>query len=458
MTAQVNAQRAVELARMRIAGKQYREALALLDEHADPAARHPHFANMAGEGYFAMGKYPQAQKLFDAACEAEPGNPGYAMNRAACAVYLGDTKTAQKIYRRLSKQQPRNQKVHYELSQLARAKDDKHIRQMLKLLKKNDPDPGKNVFLHYALGKEHEDLGRWKNAFHHYQTAGDAAKRLSGYDVREDVELMQAIARTCNADWLQDGASTGPGSDRTPVFVVGLPRTGTTLTDRILTSHPAVQGIGETQLLQMVLRNGQKAGNMIGITPQLIDAAAARPAAEIGTAYLEAIAHKLGDAAWFVEKLPENFLYLGFIAKAWPQARIVLLERHPLDACFAMYKQSYFRFAYSLDDLAQYYVAWDQLRAHWLATLGDRIVELEYEALVRDSDAEIRSLLDRLGLPFDGACLDFTRNRAPVATASSVQVREKVHSRSVGKWRRFKTQLEPLRAHLAEAGIDLAEE
>ena len=448
---------AIELARLQIATNRYAAATTLLDEYAGAALQHPHYANMAGEGYFAMGKYDQAQSLFDTACVAQPDVAGYAMNRAAAAVYLGDIDTAREIYRSLLQRHPRNQKVHYELSQLARAKNDKHIRQMQKVLKKNDPDPAKNVFLHYALGKEYEDLGRWKRAFHHLQTAGDAAKRVSGYNVHEDVELMQAIAASCTREWLQQEPVTQATSERVPVFVVGLPRTGTTLTERILSSHPLVQSIGETQLLQMVLRDGNSAGNAIGITPQLIEAAAARNAKEIGDAYLDAVTHKLGDETWFVEKLPENFLYLGFIAKAWPQARIVHLRRHPLDACFAMYKQPYFRFAYALDDLADYFVAYDRLRTHWQQLLGDRVVEVEYEALVADSDIEIRALLERLGLPFDTACLDFNRNRAPVATASSVQVREKVHSRSVGKWQRFAVQLEPLRARLVAADIDLGE-
>jgi len=131
----------------------------------------------------------------------------------------------------------------------------------------------------------------------------------------------------------------------------------------------------------------------------------------------------------------------------------VHLRRNPMDACFAMYKQSFFKFAFTLDDLARYYVAYDRLSRHWREHLGDRIVEVEYEALVSDPDGQIRSLLERLGLDFEPACLDFHLNTAPSATASTVQVREKAHTRSVLRWKKFERQLQPLRDSLQAAGI-----
>jgi hypothetical protein len=170
---------------------------------------------------------------------------------------------------------------------------------------------------------------------------------------------------------------------------------------------------------------------------------------------MDAVSHRLDESPFFIEKLPENVLYLGFIAKAWPNAKIVHLRRYPMDACFAMYKQSYFRFAYSLDDLGEYYMAYDRLSRHWRETLGSRMIELNYEDLVSDQEAQTRRLLDGLGLAFEEACLHFDANAAPVATASSVQVREKVHSRSVQKWKKFEAQLQPLRKKLEDGGVQL---
>jgi len=158
----------------------------------------------------------------------------------------------------------------------------------------------------------------------------------------------------------------------------------------------------------------------------------------------------------FIDKLPFNFLFLGFIAKAWPDAKIIHLVRNPMDSCFSMYKQVFtwaYKFSYSLEGLGQYYVAYDRLRNHWRALLGNRMIEVEYEALVADQETQTRILLDKLGLEFEQACLEFDRNEAPSATASSVQVREKVHTRSVNKWTYFARHLQALREHLEGAGI-----
>ena len=157
----------------------------------------------------------------------------------------------------------------------------------------------------------------------------------------------------------------------------------------------------------------------------------------------------------FVEKYPLNYLYLGFVARAFPDAPVVHLRRNPMDACFAMYKQSFFRFAYTLEDLGDYYIAYDRLARHWREHLGSRLVELSYESLVSEPEREIGTLLQRVGLEFEASCLDFHLNEAPSATASTVQVREKAHTRSIGRWRQFESQLSPLREKLEAAGIEI---
>jgi hypothetical protein len=187
----------------------------------------------------------------------------------------------------------------------------------------------------------------------------------------------------------------------------------------------------------------------------IIEAAAKHDVSRIGQAYLDAISYRLGDTPMFIEKLPENVLYLGFIARTIPDARIILQVRNPLDACFAMYKQSYFRFAYSLDDLGRYYVAYHRLVRHWQELLGDRLIEVHYEAMVSDQENQTRRLLERMGLEFEDACLSFEKNVQASNTASTVQVREKVHTRSVRRWTRYEKQLQSLREYLENAGIDV---
>jgi hypothetical protein len=245
-------------------------------------------------------------------------------------------------------------------------------------------------------------------------------------------------------------------AERTPIFIVGLPRTGTTLTERILSSHSQVESVGETLFMQMVLRRESGVESVERMTPAMIETAAGKDMERIGAGYLDAVRYRLGTKPMFIDKYPENFLYLGFIAKALPNAHIVHLRRNPMDACFAMYKQVFtwaYKFSYSLEGLGRYYVAYDRLVRHWRATLGSRFIEVEYEALVAAQESQTRALLERLGLGFEQACLDFEKNVTASTTASSVQVREKIHTRSVDRWRHFERHLAPLRAHLERAGI-----
>jgi len=445
---------AIELASQNVTLNRYGDARDLLDRYSADLHDSPHYLDMAGQAYFSMGMYEAAWPLYERAASLQPDVEVLQVHLASCAVYLGKIDMAKAVYRKILKKHPKHQQTHYDLAQLERARDDRHIKKMLKVLQKASGVAANNVYLYYALGKEYEDLGKWQDAFRYYEKAGAAVKSVANYDVADDVALMAKIANTCTTEWLRDAPSTVE-TEQTPIFIVGLPRTGTTLTDRILTSHSRVQSAGESQLLQMVLRDGTRAGNQIGITDTQIENAARRDPAEIAAEYLKALQHRLGDETYFIEKLPENVLYLGFIAKAWPNAKIVHLRRHPMDACFAVFKQSFFRFAYSLDDLAAYYLAYDRLSMHWRKRLGSRMLELNYEDLVANQESQTRRLLDGLGLEFEEACLHFERNMAPVATASSVQVREKVHTRSVGKWKKFEEQLQPLRERLEQGGVTI---
>lgn len=445
---------AIELATHDLKLNRYNEARDLLQQYKSQLNGNPLYLDMAGQAYFDMGRYEKAWPLLEQACQLNPNVDLYQAHMASCAVYLGKIDAAKTIYKNILKRHPRHQKTHYDLAQLEGAKNDKHIEKMLKVLKKSDLAPEQNVYLYYALGKEYEDLGKWRDSFRYYEKAGNAVKSVANYDVADDVTLMDHIVEVCSSAWLQDAPSVIKSS-KTPIFIVGLPRTGTTLTDRILSSHSKVRSAGESQLLQMVLRDGSRAGNQIGMTPALIDAASRRDPVEIARAYVEAVQHRLGDEPYFIEKFPENVLYLGLIAKAWPDAKIVHLRRHPMDACFALYKQSFFRFAYTLHDLAEYYLAYDRMSRHWREILGTRMLEVNYEDLVADPEAETRRLLDNLGLEFEENCLSFELNAAPVATASSVQVREKVHTRSVARWKKFEKELQGLRERLLQGGIQV---
>jgi tetratricopeptide (TPR) repeat protein len=449
---------AVELADQHVIARRNGEAAALLSRYERFLGNSPRYLDYAATVYSNIGLHDRAWPLYRRANELQPGMPLFEANLAACSVYLGKIDEARALYQKLLERNPTHQRNHYHLSRLGRARDTRHVEQMKAVLQATRLPPAKNIFLHYALGKELEDLEQWDEAFAHYKAAGDAASSVSNYDVAADIALIDRIIEVCDAAWLAAGPAEVPTevSGRTPIFIVGLPRTGTTLTERILSSHSQVASIGETEFLQMVVRQVSGVPGIEGMTPAMITAAAQQDIGRVANGYLEAVRYRLGERPFFIEKLPFNFLYLGFIAKAFPHARLLHLRRHPMDACFAMYKQVFtwaYKFSYDLEALGQYYVAHDRLARHWHALLGARLVEVEYEVLVRDQERQTRRLLERLGLEFEPACLEFDRNAAASATASSVQVRERIHTRSVGRWKQFERQLAPLRRILADAGI-----
>jgi hypothetical protein len=200
---------------------------------------------------------------------------------------------------------------------------------------------------------------------------------VANYDVDTDLQLIDKIIEVCNKDWLAAGTNELPTdtSGKTPIFIVGLPRTGTTLTERILSSHSQVESVGETEFIQMVLRRDSGVESVEKMIPEMIEAMARKDIRLVSDGYLSAVNYRLGDKPMFIDKLPFNFLYLGFIAKAFPHARIIHLERNPMDSCFAMYKQVFtwaYKFSYTLERLGRYYVAYERLCNHWRDILGVR--------------------------------------------------------------------------------------
>jgi tetratricopeptide (TPR) repeat protein len=443
---------AIELAGQYQLTSRHADALQLIDAYRGRLGNSPMYLDMAGTICSRLGLHERAGPLYEEANRLQPGVESLQANLAACWVYLGRIDEAIAIYQELLRRFPHHQRHHHQLATLRRARDGSHIEQMKASLRATGYPPARNIFLYYALGKELEDLERWDEAFHYYRLAGDAAASVANYDVGQDEALIDRIIAECDAGWLAETPTRTPEGP-TPIFIVGLPRTGTTLAERILSSHSMVESAGETFFMPAAIQrcSGTAAGT--AMTADIIARAARCPIEAIGRAYLDAIGYRLGGKPMFIDKYPENFLYLGFIAKAFPHARLVHLRRDPMDTCFALYKQSFFRYAYTLEDLGRYYSAHERLERHWRALLGERLAELRYEELVADQEGQTRRLLECLGLPFEPACLEFQRNTTAVATASAAQVREQMHGRSVGKWRRFETHLAPLRERLAAAGV-----
>jgi len=449
---------AIELASLCQVFSRHSVAVALLKRYEPMLKNSPYYLDMAAATYSKLGLHDKAWPLYQDANTLQPNIDHFQANLAACAVNLGKIEQAKILYKGLLARHPEHQRNHYELSGLETAKDLDHADRMKEILDATRLPPEKNIFLYYAIAKELEDLGQWEEAFDYYLQGGDAATSVaaaSGYSVDSDIEIIDRIIETCTPDWLapEPGDPEPVKPAKTPVFIVGLPRTGTTLVERIISSHSHVESADETFFLQLAIRRVSGVDATHEMSTAIIDAAAQKNPEEIAETYLNAIEYRLGGWPLFIDKYPFNFLYLGFIAKAFPHARIVHLKRNPMDACFAMFKQSYFRQAYTLEDIGKYYIAYDRLCRHWQELFPGRVIEVEYEALVSDPERQTRQLLEELGLDFEQACLDFHLNEQPSATASKVQIREKAHTRSVNKWKNWEEQLQPLKNQLESAGI-----
>lgn len=447
---------AIELAQQYLFLLRHGDAYELLCTYEQQLNNSPLYLDMAARVFSGLGLHTRAWPLYQKANQLQPNIDMFRANLAACGVLLGKVKEAKSIFRDLANKYPQHQKNHYELSKLEKVKDSEHVDQMKEILNTTKSSPDKNIYMYYALGKELEDLGRWKEAFEYYKKAGDAVLSGANYDVADDIKVIENIINNCSADWLSTDAPLKPTkkTTKTPIFIVGLPRTGTTLVERILSSHSQIESADETFFMQMAIRHASGDGGINELNSKIIENAANKDIRLIAEHYMASIKYRLSDKPMFIDKYPYNFLYLGFIAKAFPNAHIVYLKRNPMDACFAMFKQSFFKFAYSLEDLGRYYVAQDNLRKHWQFVLKDRLIEIDYESLVTNQEASTKEVLSKLGLKFEQACLDFEKNPASSATASTLQVREKIHTRSVNKWKYFSNELTPLKQFLNQAGIN----
>ena len=317
-------------------------------------------------------------------------------------------------------------------------------------------DAASRMYLNLALAKELEDIGDYPRAFGHLTAGKAAGGEGRGYRSERDARLFAAIE-----DATRSMPAVAGSASEEAIFVIGMPRSGTTLVDRILSSHPHVHSAGELQNFGVVLKraSGSRTPELIDIdTVQRTNALDWR---KLGDAYIASTRPATSAKPRFVDKLPHNFLYAGFIARALPNARIVCLRRNPMDTCLGNFRQlfaqstPYYDYSFDLLDTGRYYLVFDRLMRHWRDTMPGRILELDYESLVDDQEGSTRRLLAHCGLDWDDACMRFNDNAAPVATASAVQVRQPLHRDALQRWKRYEPQLAGLRDLLERGGIHI---
>jgi tetratricopeptide (TPR) repeat protein len=401
----------------------------------------------------------RAQACFEKAVEREPDKAHYNANLALSLQANGDLDRAEQAFDRSIALNPADHEAWLHRSRLRKQQaDSNHVAALTARIAQGCGSWRSEMTLHYALAKEYEDLGDYPHSFSHLQKGASLRRSHMEHDSQADLDAMQAIAYHFSANYLQTSA---PASDSAePIFIVGLPRTGTTLVERILGSHSQVFAAGELNNFaenltrQVLALNNAKPTNR----EQFIEAATRIDYAALGEAYIDSTRPHTGDKPHFVDKLPLNFLYCGLILKALPNARIVHLTRNPMDTCFAVYKTLFkqaYPFSYDLKELGHYYLAYRQLMRHWHEAMPGRILDVSYEQLTSRLEHECRSLISYCGLPWENDCLNFHNNAAPSMTASLAQVRQPVYTSSIGRWLNYRAELRPLEAMLTQAGLDL---
>ncbi|MCP5477014.1 MAG: sulfotransferase [Lysobacterales bacterium] len=394
------------------------------------------------------GAHAEAVPAFRRAVELEPGKPAYFYNLGAALQFIGEFGDAETAYRSALALDPEQPRVWSALAQLRKAPfSEAEVEWLRQRIAQSTTDADAQLHWCHALAKQREDQGNQSEAWG-LLGLGKAAKRASlDYRFADDARLFERVTEVCTRPFCEAGG--GHASDE-PIFIVGMPRTGTTLVERILSSHPQVYAAGELSHFSLALKRVSRTHGARVLDADTLAAAADVDLAEVGRMYLDSTRPRTGHTPRFIDKMPLNFFYAGIIRRALPGARILCLKRHPLDAIVSNYRQlfatgfAYYNYAYDLLDTARYWQAFDGLCRHWSQTLGEAWLEVRYEQVVDDLEAQARRILAHCGLPWDPTVLEFHRNQAPVATASSVQVRQPLYRSSVARWRRLEAELAPV--------------
>ena len=436
-------------------------ALGTLPE-AESALRH--LLKMEGENpnnwvllatvYTRLMRQQDALAAFEEAARINPGEVRLRLSVGHLNKTLGRRSECEQAYKRCLEMDPGMGEAYWSLADLKNYTfSDAEIASMQSLLKGEDGDDEDQAHLHFALGRAFEHKKDYSTAFAHYATGNRRRRKTVPFDV-EAFENKTKRVRECFDPAFFASRSGSGYPDPSPIFIVGLPRSGSTLVEQILASHSCVEGTFELPNLLTIVREFDHADAVHDAYPEIVRAASPEHLGNLGRRYIEETAPLRGTRPYFIDKMPNNFSHVGLIQAILPRAVIIDARRHPMDACFSTYKQHFAEgqsFSYDLEDLGRYYRCYLSLMDHWDAVLPGKVLRIQYEYLVREPEREIRRLLSHCSLPFEQACLSFHETKRPVRTASAEQVRQPLYTSGVGYWHHFETNLEPLKRALGES-------
>jgi Tfp pilus assembly protein PilF len=392
-----------------------------------------------------LGQHERANALYRNATELEPCNGRYWYNLASTERSLGLLDEAELACDRAIALDPENYASYLLRSELrVQSQNNNHVRELLGVLTRRSADRRARVVLGYALAKEFDDLRRFDEAFQWFADAAATHRRHLEYDVRTDELKLRRIAEAYSSR--TSGPTRGTAGGKY-VFIVGLPRSGTTLLERILPGLPKVKSNGETENFSRALLAAAPSGSQ-----DVFERAAKADPAAVAANY-ESLADDT-EASHIVEKLPMNYLYLGAIRSALPDTKILVVQRSPIDSCFAMYRTLFgaaYPFTYSFSDLARYFAAYRALMSHWRSIFGNSMFEVVYEDFVQSPNELGEQVAAYCNLQWNADAVNIQQNRSASFTASAAQIRQPIYTSACGRWRNYQSHLQPLIELLGKA-------
>ena len=395
-----------------------------------------------------LGRLSEAMTHYHEALAVQPDNYQAWNNLGTIFNQLGRIEEAGRAYEKALQFVPRETIIHLNLAYLRRfTPGDSRLAALEKLAEDMAAlDANNQVSLHFALGRAFGDLGQYERSFHHLREGNSLKRAQLVYDEKEVLSLLKLVRTTFTPELMQQKSGGGCHSD-TPVFVIGMPRSGTTLVEQILASHSKVYGAGEIETFEQAIATLRSRNGIAQEFPDMVAAMSPEALSRLGSHYVELTTSAAPATERIVDKHVRNFKNVGLIHLALPNARIIHLRRDPFDTCFSCFSLLFIDapFTYDLGELGRYYLGYATLMEHWRSVLPHGVmIEVQYEELVADLDGQARAIVDHCGLKWEDACLAFHKTPRPVKTASSVQVRQPIYRTSVGRWRRYENFLQPL--------------
>tara|TARA_Y100000590_G_scaffold470468_1_gene665416 strand:- start:806 stop:2341 length:1536 start_codon:yes stop_codon:yes gene_type:complete len=407
------------------AEEQYKKSISL-----DKSIAEPH--NNLGKLFFSLGKYSDALNSYKHALNINSKLPYVHHNLATLYISFGEFSKAKSHLKEAIKIQPNLIHAHRSLSRITKYKvDDEHLNQLNELYKElNLKDEINRMYLAFSLGKAYEDIMNFDKSFSYYKEANIIYKNKINFSINEEKKKFEDIKKIYNQDIFNKYKDHG-FKDKSPIFILGLPRSGTTLVEQILSSHPLVFGADEIELIPNL--NNKYIKNKNSIKSETLES--------IGKEYVEKIKKISDNSERTTDKYPANFLLIGLIKLALPNSKIIHCCRNAEDTCFSIFKNHFtsdkIKYAYNIDDIVEYYNLYSDLMNHWKDTLNNFIFDINYEKLISNTEFEVKKLLKFCDLNWNSSCLDFYKNKRPIKTASDVQVREKIYLSSVNSWKNY---------------------